>query len=34
VAGAVVAILMALVLDALLLGVQWLITPWRREAHT
>ena len=34
VAGAVVAILIALVLDVLLLGVQWLITPWRREAGT
>lgn len=34
VAGAVVAILIALLLDVLLLGVQWLITPWRREVAT
>jgi osmoprotectant transport system permease protein len=34
VAGAVVAILMALVLDLLLLGAQRVIAPWRREART
>lgn len=34
VAGAVVAIVMALVLDVLLLGAQRLIAPWRREART
>jgi osmoprotectant transport system permease protein len=34
VAGAAVAIVMALVLDVLLLGAQRLITPWRREART
>jgi osmoprotectant transport system permease protein len=34
VAGAVVAILMALLLDVLLLGAQWLVTPWRRGGRT